>query len=457
LDFSGIHALLSLAVTDVKVLPGDTMLRCKFALALLLVLPSAILNLHAQDVTGQWQGTVQSSHPLRVVLNISLDSSGKPQAYIVPVGASPDHYPVSSISVTHGELDFSGPGATYHGKLSGDGSRIDGTWTQGSPVALDFQRATEETSWLTKSTTRFITVAPGVSLEVVDWGGSGPPLVFLAGLGNTAHVFDNFAPKFVPQYHAYGITRRGFGASSSPIPNDSNYTADQLGDDVLKVMDVLGVKKPVLIGHSIAGEELSSIGSRFPDKVAGLIYLDAGYAYALYSPEFGDRELDAKDLKNALNAFLTAQSGADEKSMIASIANVLSEIRLVQKDLETFQRQFELLPPPPDSGTSPVVPFAPPAIIRGEQKYTNIQVPILAIFASPDSSANLPKMPEDKKAEFIALDQAESAAQAKAFEKLKSAKVVILPNADHFVFLSNEQEVEKDINDFLATLSAKGN
>lgn len=33
---------------------------------------------------------------------------------------------------------------------------------------------------------QFITVAPGVSLEVVDWGGSGPPLVFLAGLGNTA-------------------------------------------------------------------------------------------------------------------------------------------------------------------------------------------------------------------------------------------------------------------------------
>lgn len=304
---------------------------------------------------------------------------------------------------------------------------------------------------------QFITVAPGVSLEVVDWGGSGPPLVFLAGLGNTAHIFDDFAPKFAPQYHAYAITRRGFGASSSPIPNDSNYTADQLGDDVLKVMDVLGVKKPVLIGHSIAGEELSSIGSRFPDKVAGLIYLDAGYPYALYSPESGDRELDAKDLKSALDAFLTAQSGADMKSIIASTANVLSEIRLVQKDLETFQRQLELLPPPPDSGTSPVVPFAPPAIIRGEQKYTNIQVPILAIFASPHSTANLPKMPEDKRAEFIALDHAESAAQAKAFEKLKSAKVVILPDADHFVFFSNEQEVEKDIRNFLATLYAQAN
>jgi non-heme chloroperoxidase len=66
-------------------------------------------------------------------------------------------------------------------------------------------------------------------------------------------------------------------------------------------------------------------------------------------------------------------------------------------------------------------------------------------------------MPEDKKAEFIAFDQAQSAAQAKAFEKLKSAKVVILPNADHFVFFSNEQEVEKDIRDFLAKLYPQAN
>jgi non-heme chloroperoxidase len=433
-------------------------LRCNFALSLLLLLSSAVPNVHAQDILGQWQGTVQSDHPLRVVLKVSHDSTGKLHAYFVPVDESPDHYPATAISVSHGEVDFSVIGGSYHGKLSEDGRRITGTWTEGSSHSpLELQRATEETSWLTKSKTQMITVTSGVSLEVIDWGGSGPPLIFLAGLGNTAHVFDNFAPKFVPKYHAYGITRRGFGASSSPIPKDSNYTADRLGDDVLKVMDVLKLKKPVLIGHSIAGEELSSIGSRYPDKVAGLIYLDAGYPYALYSPEFGDRGLDAKDLKSALDAFLIAQSGADVKSVIASTANVLSEIRLVQKDLETFQRQLELLPSPQNSGTTRVAPFAPPAIIRGEQKYTNIQAPILAIFASPHANPNLAHMPDDKKKEYISLDQQESATQAKAFQQLQSAKVVMLPNANHFVFFSNEQEVEKDIKDFLATLNAKEN
>ena len=130
-------------------------------------------------------------------------------------------------------------------------------------------------------------------------------------------------------------------------------------------------------------------------------------------------------------------------------------MRLLQKDLETFQRQLELLQPPPNSGTQPEVPFPASAIIRGEQKYTNIQAPILAIFASPHANPELAHMPEDKKKEYISLDQQVSVAQAKAFERLKSAKVVMLPNANHFVFFSNEQEVEKDIRDFVATLNAQ--
>jgi hypothetical protein len=36
---------------------------------------------------------------------------------------------------------------------------------------------------------RFVTVAPNVRLEVLDWGGSGRNLVLLAGGGNTSHVF----------------------------------------------------------------------------------------------------------------------------------------------------------------------------------------------------------------------------------------------------------------------------
>ena len=105
---------------------------------------------------------------------------------------------------------------------------------------------------------RAVPVDENVRLEVLDWGGPGRPVVLLAGLGNTAHVFDDFAPKLAHSYHVYGITRRGYGASSCP---DEGYAAERLAEDVLGVIDALGLDRPVLMGHSIAGEELSVIGA----------------------------------------------------------------------------------------------------------------------------------------------------------------------------------------------------
>jgi hypothetical protein len=68
----------------------------------------------------------------------------------------------------------------------------------------------------TAHTVQFITVDENVKLEVLDWGGSGRLVVLLTGMGNNAHVFDKFAPRLTAAYHVYGITRRGFGASSHP-------------------------------------------------------------------------------------------------------------------------------------------------------------------------------------------------------------------------------------------------
>jgi pimeloyl-ACP methyl ester carboxylesterase len=45
-------------------------------------------------------------------------------------------------------------------------------------------------------------------------------------------------------------------------------------------MDALKLSRPVLVGHSIAGAELSSLATSRLDRVAGLVYLEAGYPYA---------------------------------------------------------------------------------------------------------------------------------------------------------------------------------
>src|SRR5436309_1100993 len=65
--------------------------------------------------------------------------------------------------------------------------------------------------------TKFINGNTNNKLEVLDWGGKGKPILFLTGLGNSAHVFADFAPKFTNRFHVYGMSRRGYGASEQPV------------------------------------------------------------------------------------------------------------------------------------------------------------------------------------------------------------------------------------------------
>jgi pimeloyl-ACP methyl ester carboxylesterase len=243
---------------------------------------------NSADIRGDWQGTLSiGTLKLRLIVRIAKADSGWSGKFS-SIDQSPDWgvgAPIESIDLQDRTLKFKIPAAniSYEGAVSSDGTSITGTFAQGPQrLPLEFRKATKDTEWKDSSphAIQFVTVNRDVKLEVLDWAGTGRPLLLLAGLGNTAHIFDAVAPKLSSSYHVYGLTRRGYGASSVPA---SGYSADRLADDVLEVIDFLKLNKPVLAGHSVAGEELSSIGSRQPGKVAGLIYLDAAYKYAYYS------------------------------------------------------------------------------------------------------------------------------------------------------------------------------
>jgi pimeloyl-ACP methyl ester carboxylesterase len=279
-------------------------------------------------------------------------------------------------------------------------------------------------------------------------GGHRASTIFLTGLGDNAHVFDTFAPKFTATYHVYGITRRGFGASSAPVPTDSNYSADRLGDDVLAVIDALKINRPVLVGHSIAGEELSSIGSRRPDKVAALIYLDAGNSYAFYDRSRGDLQIDANDMRKKLDRL----PGMGPLALKPTVNELLqTDMPQLQKDLQNQQRELQAFPNISPQGDYRVPPVLK-AIEEGEQRYTEIKCPILALFAVPH---DLGHMTDNAVAQAAAesSDLVRTTANANAFEAgIPSAHVVRLPKANHYVFRSNEADVLREMNAFLAKL-----
>jgi len=99
-------------------------------------------------------------------------------------------------------------------------------------------------------------------------------LLFLAGLGCNAHIYDRIAPRFIDQFHALVLTRRGHGESDYP---ETGYDIDTLADDIRQFMDILKIDQAVLIGHSLAGIELSHFAALYPERVVKLVYLDAAY------------------------------------------------------------------------------------------------------------------------------------------------------------------------------------
>jgi non-heme chloroperoxidase len=420
------------------------------------VLLSASLSIHAQDLSGNWQGTLNFEQKLRVILQIEKGENASWKGSIYSIDQSTNSMPVTTLSLSGATVKFAVDPihVSFEGVLSPDSNSIAGTFTQGKAIPLTLERATKATAWAIDSSphkVQFISVDKDVKLEVLDWGGTGRPLVLLTGLGDNAHVFDKFAPKLTANYHVYGITRRGFGASSAPTPTSTNYKADRLGDDVLAVIDALQLSRPILAGHSIAGEELSSIGTRHPEKVAALIYLDAGYPHALYDKANGALLIDAVAVRDQINQFFSDITPTEQMQLID---NLLANLQQLQKGLEQQRHDMQAVPPPPSTVHPPAPPPAVLAIREGVQRYNTISgVPILAVFADPHDLGNAMKDKPEVRAAMEAIDLRNVEGQAKAFEtQVTNAKVIRIPHANHYVFRSNEADVVREMNTFIAAL-----
>jgi non-heme chloroperoxidase len=311
-------------------------------------------------------------------------------------------------------------------------------------LALAATLTAQNSTWRDPSphTVQMIAINGDVRLEVLDWGGSGRPVVLLAGLGNTAHVFDDFAPKLAAGFHVYGITRRGFGASSVPA---SGYDADRLGDDVVAVVEALKLPPPVIAGHSMSGEELSSVAARHAARIAGLVYLDAAQPYAFDNGAGWTLEDFRTDVKRAPNS---PPPGKDDLASASALAAWYRRTRGVSfPESEVYEMMVHNSPGRVGR-----------AIQEGTKNFTQIKVPVLAICAHPqDVSAVLRSFTDpDLRAKMEALlveTEAKVEKQIAAFRNgVPDARVVVLPRANHYVFLSNEADVLREMKAFIEKL-----
>ena len=116
--------------------------------------------------------------------------------------------------------------------------------------------------------------AHGLELHLLEWSTEGVPLVLLHGLGNEAHLWDDFVPSVVPHYRVLALDQRGHG--DSDWDPEARYDAESMTDDLEAVLDALEIDRFVLVGFSMGGRVSMTFAGRHPERLAGLVIADIG-------------------------------------------------------------------------------------------------------------------------------------------------------------------------------------
>jgi pimeloyl-ACP methyl ester carboxylesterase len=296
---------------------------------------------------------------------------------------------------------------------------------------------------------RWITVDSSIRLEVLDWEGSGPPVVML-GCYLSAHSYDEFAPKLRNQFHVYGITRRGIGASDKPA---TGYAVQRSVDDLLEVLDSVKAQKSLLVGTSCAGQVLTMFASQHSDRLSGLVYLDGASDPTTppYDPPLPDPTTVPRPLKPT--------SEPDRSSFKALTKR--PGLRVTFPEAEWRQQFAENSD---GSVGQSLMNFTIRQAItvdaRVKPNYAGIRVPVLAMYQAQrpfeEVAAEYDIRNEQERAalrqQYTAIRTMYTRWQQDLLAAIPTARIVELPGANLFMFVSNEADVLREIQAFSATL-----
>jgi pimeloyl-ACP methyl ester carboxylesterase len=117
-----------------------------------------------------------------------------------------------------------------------------------------------------------VSIGDGKSVHLVCAGSGSPTVIMVHGLGSSTADWTSVLNRIDDTTHACSVDRIGAGLST---PATEDRTTSAIVDDLHALLGAAGIKTPiVLAGHSIAGLDLRLHAGRYPDDLAGMVFVD---------------------------------------------------------------------------------------------------------------------------------------------------------------------------------------
>ena len=265
---------------------------------------------------------------------------------------------------------------------------------------------------------QFVTL-DGVRFHYLDWGGDGDPLLLLAGLGCTAHLFAELAPHLTDRFRVLALTRRGHGLTDQV---KSGHALADAAEDARRFLDALGLERAHVVGHSMGGGEVSALAARHPGRVASVVYLDGAYDWA-DSP--GSEEAASPD------RFASYEEYVDFVRSVLPDGIWGPALEAMLRTSVDTQADGSVVDKLPDAAFAPFVQ----ALNTFRHPYSDITAPALALYAVGDQW-------QGARATWRVACRDRFAAETAA------GKVMEI-HASHYLFLDHRDEVLAAMREFL--------
>jgi len=102
--------------------------------------------------------------------------------------------------------------------------------------------------------------------------GEGRPLIFTAGYGANHTAWRYVYPAFIDRYQVLIFDNPGSGRTRD---QGGTLTTESMADGVAGLIDILGLKRPHIVGHSMGGAIAQKLAIKYPDKVDHLVIVNS--------------------------------------------------------------------------------------------------------------------------------------------------------------------------------------